>query len=383
MDSFSHEIDIMYMESCNEFTSAMDNSLLAFLEGSDVPAEKTEGAITRIISKIKEMLQKAIDAITSLFDKKKITEASNEINKKVKEDPSLKNKKVSFKSNRKAIELDKVTLEDIYKAKDFNEVEARMEKYRKQRNKAIVVGSVVTIAVGAVGAFVFKKQKSLLDETKQEKAKAEAKANAYRQKLGKSQQEIIKIKEENKQLAYDNSDMRKELQAKNKAGVVKVRLNRKGREISQKIDNLNKDVRTQTAKINATAEVASEMAKSCVDEGKNIISTLVDSTKSLGSKVTGVVKGLDNTKSIIKDSKNNRLESELSTLQTQLNSTKAEGRKTINAIKSVKASMEKLDKDSEEYKNKSKRLDSLVTKRKKLHDSVEVLKKAIADKNSK
>ena len=112
-------------------------------------------------------------------------------------------------------------MEDVYKAKDFNEVEALMTKYRKQRNKAIAIGTIITLSVAGIGAFVIKKKNDLNNELEKQKSVAEKRLKESRSELEKLKKKMEKKNETINQMKDDMNDMKKELDAKSKNGYCK------------------------------------------------------------------------------------------------------------------------------------------------------------------
>ena len=163
--------------------TTFNDAYIALFEDGDESTgfiDKISDAISNIIEKIQKLFHDAKCAITKHFQ-------DNEVEKKAKEvDEATKGitKKVSYKSRKEAIDLSKVTLEDVYKAKDFNEVEALMTKYRKQRNKAIAIGTIITLSVAGIGAFVIKKKNDLNNELERQKSVAEKVVETKTQLVG-------------------------------------------------------------------------------------------------------------------------------------------------------------------------------------------------------
>ena len=174
IEGYLKSLDVDYQESADMISRAFDFLSISLYEeeGNSTSSsfmDKVQTTINNLIEKIKKIFNDAKDAITNFFSKNDVEKKCKEVEEEAKKDPK---KKKSYKSRKEAIDLSKVTLEDIYKARDFNEIEATMNKYRSQRNKAIAVGTVVTLAITGVAAFVIKRQHDLNTTLKKEKDKA-------------------------------------------------------------------------------------------------------------------------------------------------------------------------------------------------------------------
>ena len=301
--------------------TTFNDAYIALFEDGDESTgfiDKISDAISNIIEKIQKLFHDAKCAITKHFQ-------DNEVEKKAKEvDEATKGitKKVSYKSRKEAIDLSKVTLEDVYKAKDFNEVEALMTKYRKQRNKAIAIGTIITLSVAGIGAFVIKKKNDLNNELEKQKSVAEKRLKESRSELGNLKIKMEKKNETINQMKDDMNDMKKELDAKSKMDIAKVRVNRKIRNISKTTYGISLKMKTEQAKANATVEVAKNICQDIASESKTVVSDLLNPNTKPIAKATGVMKGVSNTKNIVKNAPDKLSEGRLSTLKKSYSSIK-------------------------------------------------------------
>ena len=381
LDIFLKKTEILSLQMESGVDTTFNDAYIALFEDGDESTgfiDKISDAISNIIEKIQKLFHDAKCAITKHFQ-------DNEVEKKAKEvDEATKgiNKKVSYKSRKEAIDLSKVTLEDVYKAKDFNEVEALMTKYRKQRNKAIAIGTIITLSVAGIGAFVIKKKNDLNNELEKQKSVAEKRLKESRSELGNLKIKMEKKNETINQMKDDMNDMKKELDAKSKMDIAKVRVNRKIRNISKTTDGISLKMKTEQAKANATVEVAKNICQDIASESKTVVSDLLNPNTKPIAKATGVMKGVSNTKNIVKNAPDKLSEGRLSTLKKSYSSIKKEGKlqkekclKIGNSIKNMPKTDKRRAKLVELFKNEKSIYDKLVSDARALSMSIADIEK--------
>ena len=383
--NFLKELDVAYLESVNTINTGFDTGVIAIFEAGEETnsapfIEKVEATITRIIEKIKKIFQDTKEKLTKFFTDKNVEQKCKQVDEVSKNmDPEVKRKKSSYKSRHKAIELDKITLEDIYKARDFNEVEAAMQKYRKQRNKAIAIGTVVTITVVGVGAFVLKKQKELNDTLSAEKEHAEAQLKKSKNIIGKMRQAINDKNEKIKSLQNDVSDLKKENAAKTKGQVAKVKIKRTKRKVSESTSKARVQIQTQQAKANATVEVSTNICKDIVSESSEMMKSLIDPNVSAKTKVSNVVGTVTNTVKTVNGASDTVKEESIDTLKSKLSSLKSMGNKQQRKVKKIREALRNTPQTDPKYKRLCKLYKEENSKLKDLVEKVKATNLAIAD----
>lgn len=383
--NFLKELDVAYLESVNTINTGFDTGVIAIFEAGEETnsapfIEKVEATITRIIEKIKKIFQDTKEKLTKFFTDKNVEQKCKQVDEVSKNDPEVKRKKSSYKSRHKAIELDKITLEDIYKARDFNEVEAAMQKYRKQRNKAIAIGTVVTTTVVGVGAFVLKKQKELNDTLSAEKEHAEAQLKKSKNIIGKMRQSINIKNEKIESLQNDVSDLKKENAAKTKGQVAKVKITRTKRKVSESASKARVQIQTQQAKANATVEVSTNICKDIVSESSEMMKSLIDPNVSAKTKVSNVVGTVTNTVKTVKGASDTVKEESIDTLKSNLSSLKSIGNKQRSKVNKIREALHNTPKTDPKYKKLCKLFKEENSKLKDLVEKVKATNLAIADK---
>lgn len=382
--NFLKELDVAYLESVNIINTGFDTGVIAIFEAGEEAnsapfIEKIEATISRIIEKIKKIFQDAKEKLAKFFTDKNVEQKCKQVDEVSKNDPEVKRKKSSYKSRHKAIELDKITLEDIYKARDFNEVEAAMQKYRKQRNKAIAIGTVVTITVVGVGAFVLKKQKELNDTLSAEKEHAEAQLKKSKNIIGKMRQAINDKNEKIKSLQNDVSDLKKENAAKTKGQVAKVKIRRTKRKVFESTSKAHVQIQTQQAKANATVEVSTNICKDIVSESSEMMKSLIDPNVSAKTKVSNVVGTVTNTVKTVKGASDTVKEESIDTLKSNLSSLKSMGNKQQSKVKKIREALRNTPQTDPKYKKLCKLYKKENSKLKDLVEKVKATNLAIAD----
>ena len=353
IEGYLKSLDVDYQESADMISRAFDFLSISLYEeeGNSTSSsfmDKVQTASNNLIEKIKKIFNDAKDAITNFFSKNDVEKKCKEVEEEAKKDPK---KKKSYKSRKEAIDLSKVTLEDIYKARDFNEIESIMNKYRSQRNKAIAVGTVVTLAITGVAAFVIKRQHDLNTTLKKEKDKAENKLTELKKKNSSLRDVINKKNKTIDSLKSDVKDMKSELDAKSKAQIAKVRVTRKIRQASNVTEDINTEIKSQEAKASAIAEVSSNLCKDVVSEIKDMTSSLLNSNASVSKKAIGAVSSVSAVKDMVKNSPKTIGDQSLENLTEKFNKVKEAGTKQEKLCKNIYAKIKELPKDDHKRKD--------------------------------
>lgn len=345
LDCFIKENEIMYLQMECAINNTFNDSFIMFCEDVDESSsfiDKISSGINSIIEKIQKLFHDIKESLMKHFSNSDIEKKSKQVSENAKKDP---NKKVRFISRKSAIDLSKVTLEDVYKAKDFNEVEARMEKYRKQRNKAIATGVLVTLSLSAVGAFVIKRKNDLNKDLEAQKKSAEAKLSQSQRELGNLK---LKMKEKNDtidKMRDDMSDMKKELRAKTKTDIAKVRVARKMRTISKTSEDISIKMKTEQVKLNATTECCKNICNDIAIEGKNLVTDLLDPNSKVIEKTSNIIKGISGISATVKNAPNKMSDDKLKLLQDSLDEIKRKGNSQKKKCLDLGSRIKQLKKD--------------------------------------
>ena len=366
IDYFLESSDIDYMESEDQIAKAFDLLTFAVYEEANEKSSivnNIEKTIESIIEKIKKIFNDAKDAITNFFSKNDVEKKCKEVEETAKKDPK---KKSSYKSKREAIDLSKVTLEDIYKAKDFNEIEALMTKYRSQRNKAIATGVVVTLAIGGISAYVFKHYHDLNTMLKTEKEKVEKDLTESKRTIGSLKRKILENNKTISTLKNDVKDLKSELNAKSKLEVASVRVNRKIRQATDVKDSINTEIKTEQARASALAEASANLCKDIASELKDMGTSLLNPNVSKKDKVTSTASTVSGVTKQVKNSQKTIGEESITRLKEKISSIQEEGKKQTNICKDLAEKMKSLSENDPKrrklvvsYNNEKKKLDGL------------------------
>lgn len=167
-----------------------------------------------------------------------------------------------------------------------------------------------------------------------------------------------------------------------KMDIAKVRVNRKIRNISKTTDGISLKMKTEQAKANATVEVAKNICQDIASESKTVVSDLLNPNTKPIAKATGVIKGVSNTKNIVKNAPDKLSEGRLSTLKKSYSSIKKEGKlqkekclKIGNSIKNMSKTDKRRAKLVELFKNEKSIYDKLVSDARALSMSIADIEK--------
>lgn len=135
----------------------MEASLIANMIDFNYMIETSEDSIIdRFIDKMKQTIVKMKNKINDFITSATIKSKMEEIKDIFQKNPSLKNEKIKVKDYEKLDKLGQETLNELETTKD---IEATMQKYRKQRNKLMVGSTLVTISLSTAFIFVIKKKR--------------------------------------------------------------------------------------------------------------------------------------------------------------------------------------------------------------------------------
>ena len=154
---FEHEVacDMAYVESAIATAKyEMFSDPEVFME-----AGASGNIFQRLIAKVKEIVEKAINTIRQFFASKQVESNMKKAEAVAKANPGLLKKKVKVKDYEKLDKINKKAQADLKKCKTKAQVDDVMDKYRKQRNIAISAGAVAVVTLGAVCAYSRKKGK--------------------------------------------------------------------------------------------------------------------------------------------------------------------------------------------------------------------------------
>ena len=146
----------------------------------------------KLIEKVKEIVEKAINTIKQFFASKQVESNMKKAEEVAKENPGLLKKKIKVKDYEKLDKINKKAQEDLKKCKNKAQVDDVMAKYRKQRNIAIGVGAAVTVTLGA--CLIFSRKKGKENEAKLNKRLGETQSQikALESEYAKATKELYK-----------------------------------------------------------------------------------------------------------------------------------------------------------------------------------------------
>jgi hypothetical protein len=280
---------------------AIDNGLLKeeisyFEDGS----ENGDSIFDTIIKKLTEIFNRIKDGITAIFSKKETENTIKNVNEAMKKDPSLKNKKVTLKDHSKEKALDQKMMKEVDETKSIAQLAVKMENYRKQRNKAIAIGAVVTTTLGVVAYNVIKKKDGQISEMQQQHNKDTQRINALRAKNSKLRNSLKAVKDtlSGKEKELDKS--KRELHAYKKAAnpVVRAQVSTASAKSTAtgKIDEITTGIKTNEEIAKAYVECSKNLTNTVLTESKEMVGAIVSAEKSFGEKVSAVTGSVKNIK---------------------------------------------------------------------------------------
>lgn len=247
-------------------------------------------------------------------------------------------------------------MKKLDKCDSSNDVDAVMEKYRKERKRNLMYLATTTIADVMIVLGFKKAREKISDLEKQAETqkkqidRLKASNRNYAKKAYDKQKENRKLKQEN--------DILKEKDPVKKAGMVVSdtgeNISRSGVKFSGTVDGIKKIASAKT-------EVFSNAAKDCLNEVKDAAQNVNKATGKV-SKGSAIVKGAANIAGVVKDTANGTAE------EGVRNSKQQEMKKNLlklrNSIGKARGVMKTAEKGSPEYK----RAEAYVTKYMPIYD---------------
>lgn len=205
------ECDMAYVES------AIANARYEMLSNQDsfMEAGGSPNVFQKLITKVKEIVTKAIDTIKQFFASKQIELGMKKAEAAAKENPGLLKQKVKVKDYEKLDKLNKKAREDLKKCKTKAQVDAVMDKYRKQRNIAIAAGAVAVVTLGAMYAHSRKKGKDAEAALTKTSKEYEASMRQMEEMMEKKNLELVADLEKSTKLTERAINVNKGLLAEN------------------------------------------------------------------------------------------------------------------------------------------------------------------------
>lgn len=160
MNVYENEITTLY-ESVVEMSS--DASWMFLEEASD---GVKDSFITKLVNKIIALKNSVVKWVQGFFNKRFSKNVEDQLSEAIKNDPSLKNKKVKVHDYKKLGKARDEAQAEVERAKSPAEVDEAMKKYKKKR--AVILGT--TVAITAVAALGFLRHKRKAGTSDLEKA---------------------------------------------------------------------------------------------------------------------------------------------------------------------------------------------------------------------
>ena len=325
-----HELDIIAREVEIGF---MEASVISDMISLNYFSESVnEDLFDKIIKKVKETVNKMKKKVNDFITSSKIKEKLNEIKEKFISNPKLKNEKVKVPDFDK---LDKLNKDTIKELENTNDVEATMNKYRKQRNKILAGSALITVSLASAFVFVVKKKDEKISELEKTVEKVTGKFEKAKKLLENVRKERDDLKRANKSL----SDKLELAKARNAADKAKVVAKQSAKAINSAGEKYVSGMNTIEAKVKANTEVLANASKD-----------ILNSTKQMFDAISGEKSPIKKVGTIGKET--------------------SKVLKTASKVASGDASKEAINKRKDELKEKGKHLISEYNKAKNIYNDL-------------
>ena len=226
----------------------------------------------KLIEKVKEIVEKAINTIKQFFASKQVESNMKKAEEVAKENPGLLKKKIKVKDYEKLDKINKKAQEDLKKCKNKAQVDDVMAKYRKQRNIAIGVGAAVTVTLGA--CLIFSRKKGKENEAKLNKRLGETQSQikALESEYAKATKELYKTDQSLQRARLGNVLKREKLDEfeKSASGLIK-KLSEENQNLFKKnmgLQSKNFELQSQLDIAKAQLELLNNSASDSVAQSK-------------------------------------------------------------------------------------------------------------------
>lgn len=357
------ECDFAYIESeiANAEYESFDPDY--FLEAGENSAESF---IDRIIKKLQEIVERVKKAFSELFAKKSTNNVIEKYDAAKEKDPSIANKKVKMKDYKKLQELNDNTMTILLKTEDTEKIKKQMIKYRKQRNKILALGTVVTVSLAACIHFMSNGYKEKMTKLEKDNATLTKQAAKYKRGCSTLSGKLKDVLSENKSLKNENEILKQKSPAMRTAKRFQIKKNEAGDAVTSA-----KGVFTGIKEsISAQTEVFNNQATDTIGLAKDVV-TAVGSAKS----PAGTAKAVGKTVSSVKNLGSNIKEGVAKEIGSKADEYKKKIQKITGDMEKAKKMMENNPPDSEKYKKAANWLKKADPELKKLKTTYSTLMK--------
>ena len=359
-------LDILQDKSSKAFNIVLESLNSDDLNTEDYYTESVMDSVSKffetIINTIKSIIDRVKETVKKIFKQENVEKEISEVEDAIKENSSFGNIKVDVKDYKGSKKLNDEIRFEIVKAGSVDELQAKMDKYRKQRN-AILASSVVAAAtVSTIVYFILKGKDKKLEELSQQEKEARENCEKYekrcktliRQKLG-LKSEIDNLKDENERLKADTL-----------AKKAKYHTNKIKKDVSETVSDVDKVIALQKEKAKAELEVARNATNDTVSSIKEAISVCADAKKGFFSKVKTVTGAVSDVGSNIKKAVDGSARKEyakekVENLEERISKIKESIAKAKSIINDPNASAERKQKAKDYLKNAPEKLSNLTT----------------------
>lgn len=278
-------------------------STLIFLLESDTTVQKS------IFDKLKQQISTMIEKARAWFQKFQTDRITNHVDKVVedrfKENPSLKKQKVRIPDNRRLIQLQEETLDELRRARTEPEINRKMEKYRKQRNKILIASAAITTTLAAALVILHKNSKDTISRLGSQNRRLHKQVEMYKDEVSELSAKNTKLK---KTAANRIRELKDELNIANaktpisrSSAKVRKNVNKMKSELETVTEDMGEKAKTARAIVNASMQVVSEGIH---DSKENVVETakvILDPKSSVIQKAGAVASGVKNQADTIVD----------------------------------------------------------------------------------
>lgn len=277
----------------NVFDFTYEQSI--FLYEASAPVQ--ESFFRKILDGVEKLYQTIRQWLSDFFNRKATDNKINEIETIFKNNPSLKSEKVKVHNYKQMDEVRSITLRKIDEARSVEEVNKQMKKYKRQRNKILAVGAVITVTAGAVFYNFLKQKNNAIQDLQKSNKKLQERVNSYRSALQKQASVSNKKIKKRDDVILSQKQEIEMLKAKSAAQRTKVRIKNAGFKYHNTVNNKVVDPIRSASDV-ATAKVSATVG--IIKDGMNDIrSDTVETSKVLLDPKKGVIKKAGATVSLL------------------------------------------------------------------------------------
>ena len=283
-------------------TLLTENTLL-FLVESDSSVQ--ESVFTKLKTQIQNIFERAKEWFQKFQTERISAKVDQIVKEKISKDPSVADIKVRIPDNSKMIKLQEETLAELYRSRTEPEIKAKMDKYKRQRNKILVASAVITTTLGAALVILRKNNKETIDRLGRQNKHLSKQVEMYKDEVSDLSSKNEKLKKAATKRIRELKDEVAVAKAKTpverSSAKMRKNVNKIKRGIGDATESVSDKAKTARSIVNASMQVVSEGIQDSKENVTETAKAILDPKTSVVKKAGAVVSGIKDQAGTIAD----------------------------------------------------------------------------------